>query len=283
VDARPMIASYVLTAIGMVKMDEISQFLKSKGFTDRTIKTYTSILNKVFKSLGEYFTEGQIECWLTWRNLSPRTYNLYRTIINFYTKKYLNYSLEFKKAKVPKSLPNYVTKEEINKVLYFTKNIKHKLGLAIIYSSGLRAYELVRLKKHNFDFENFEIIVREGKGKKDRQTTLKISLISTIKRYIQTLKQDNNYFFQTYRGHISERSFEEVLKRGIKKAGLSKYFTLHDLRHSFAINCLDKGIDIEDVRRMLGHSSLRTTQIYLQCKRTKLKAIAMRLEGDISQ
>lgn len=264
-------------------MQEIKQFLKSKGFTDRTIKTYTSILRKVFNSLGTNFTEGQIESWLTWRNLNPRSYNLYRLVINFYTKKYLGYELEFKKAKVPKSLPNYVTKEEINKVLYFTKNIKHKLGLAIIYSSGLRAYEVVRLKKHSFDFENYEINIKEGKGKKDRPTVLKISLIPAIKRYIKRLKANNNYFFQTYRGHISERSFEEVLKRGIKKAGLSKYFTLHDLRHSFAINCLDEGVDIEDVRRMLGHSSLRTTQIYLQCKRTKLKAIAMRLERNITQ
>lgn len=265
-------------------MEEIKQFLKSKGFTQSSIDTYESVLNKVFKRLGRKFTEGEVESFLTWQNLSPRSYNLYRTIINFYTTKYLSYSLEFKKAKVPNSLPNYITREEINKVLYFTKNIKHKLGLSIIYSSGLRIYELVRLKKHDFDFENFEIIIKSGKGNKDRNTMLKPSLVPIIKKYLIPISNNSNpYFFQTYRGHISERSFEEVLKRGILKAGISKHFTLHDLRHSFAINCLDNGVDIEDVRRMLGHSSLRTTQIYLQCKRTNLKAIAMRLEQNITK
>jgi integrase/recombinase XerD len=264
-------------------MQEIKQFLKSKGMTEKTIKTYTSILFDVFNKIGRNFTEQQAEYYLTFKNLSPRSYNLFRAVINFYTKQYLNYQLKFSKSKVPHSLPTYVTKDEINSIIFLTPNIKHKLGLALMYSSGLRSYELVRLKKHDFDFNNYNVRIKEGKGKKDRDTILKISLVTPIKNFMLSLKQDNPYFFQTYRGHISERSFQEVLKRGIARAGIQKNITLHSLRHSFAINCLDSGIDIEDVRRMLGHSSLKTTQIYLQCKTTKLKEIALRLNQNITQ
>ena len=269
--------------LALYKMQEIKQFLKSKGLSNKTIKTYTAILTDVFDKMGKDFTEEQVEYYLTFKNISPRTYNLYRNVINFYTTKYLGYSLTFSKAKVANSLPTYVTKEEINSIILLTPNLKHKLGLALIYSSGLRTYELVRLKKYDFDFNNLMISVKEGKGKKDRQTILKPSLVNQVMKYLKYLKNDNPYFFQTYRGHISERSFQEVLSRGIKKAGIQKKITLHDLRHSFAINCLDKGIDIEDLRKMLGHSSLKTTQIYLQCKQTNLKEIALKLERNISQ
>lgn len=263
-------------------MEEIKQFLKSKGFTPSSVKTYESILSKVFKKIGMNFTEKQAEDMLAYMDVSPRTYNLYRNVINFYSTKYLGYPITFTKSKVAHSLPNYVTKEEINKIILLTTNIKHKLQLALMYSSGLRVYEVVRLKKFNFDLTNFEINIIEGKGKKDRKTIIKPSLIQTLTRYISTL-DDSDYLFQSGNSHISERTTQEILKNGKLKAGIKREFTCHDLRHSFAINCLDSGIDIEDVRKMLGHSSLKTTQIYLQCKRTNLREVAMKLERNITQ
>lgn len=148
-------------------MQQLKQFLKSKGFTPSTVKTYCSILSKVFIKLGRRFTEDQVENLLAYMDLSPRTYNLYRNVINFYTTKELGFSLSFTKAKVPKSMPIYVTRKEINKIILLTQNIKHKLQLAFMYSSGLRVCEVVKLKKHNFDLDNFEITIRNGKGRKD--------------------------------------------------------------------------------------------------------------------
>jgi site-specific recombinase XerD len=263
-------------------MEEIKQFLKSKGFTNSTIKTYCSILQRVFNKLGSNFTEQQAEDMLSYSDLSPRSYNLYRAVINFYTTKYLGYSINFTKAKVEKSLPIYVTREEINLIIKLTTNIRHKLQLALLYSSGLRTYELVRLRKYQFDLINFEITIREGKGKKDRKTIIKPSLTRALQKYLSKLG-DNDYLFPSGNSHIAERTTQEILKHGKHKAGIKREFTCHDLRHSFTINCLDSGIDIEDVRRMLGHSSLRTTQIYLQCKRTNLKEVAMKLEGSITK
>jgi len=262
----------------MTKTKEISQFLKSKGFKQKSINSYCFVLKRIFMYLGERFTGPQVEELFTKLNLKPRTYNQYRTIVNFYTKKYLGYDLQFTKAKVDKSLPTYVSKDEFNLVLKQIPNIKHKLGLCLIYGSGLRSHELVRLKKHNIYYDKLIIFIKQGKGGKDRQTIIHSKIVDWLERFAKNTKQDNPYLFQTYRGHISERSFQEVLKRAIKKAGLQKHFTLHDLRHSFAINLVNKGIDLEVVRQLLGHSSLRTTQIYLQCRTLNLTELALKLE-----
>jgi len=209
-------------------------------------------------------------------NLKPRTYNLYRTVINFYTKQYLDYEITFTKAKVDKSLPISVSVNEFNKLMKVIPNIKHKLGLGLSYLCGLRIFEICRLKKHNIDFDTRTILVN-GKGGKDRQTIIPNAIIDKLKMFVGLLDDNSPYVFRTYNGHISERSFQQVLKRARRKAKLTKPFTIHSLRHSFAINLLNKKnkkIDIEFVRKRLGHSSLRTTQIYLQCRTTNLTEIA---------
>jgi len=258
------------------RINEIGKFLKSKGFKKKSIKSYCFVINKILNHFGEEFTEQQIEDLFTKLNLKPRTYNQYRTIINFYTKKYLGYELKFTKAKVDKDLPMLVTKGEFNKMLRTIPNKKHRLAFCLMYGSGLRVEEVTILKKEHFYFDNY-VIKFKGKGGKDRQTIIYPTIIKHLKKYVDSLEGDNPYIFRTYRGHISERSFQERLKRAIKDSKLAKYFTCHDLRHSFSINFLEKTRDIETLRKLLGHSSLRTTQTYLQCLQTDLKKVALSL------
>lgn len=253
------------------RLKEINDFLKSKAFTDKARKTYCSVLNKIFINIGLSFNQDQLENLFTRWSGSPRTYNLRRSIANFYTKKYLNYQITFTKAKVPKSLPNYATSNEFFLILKNILNFKHKVGISLMYKCGLRVSEVCRLKRENIDLNNQIITIRQGKGMKDRRTVIPNDFLYYLELYCKKL---DNYLFKTYRGHISERSFEEVLKRAVKKANISKHLTCHDLRHSFAVNVVNKNIDIEELRKMLGHSKLTTTQIYLQCKTQKLTQIA---------
>ena len=117
-------------------------------------------------------------------------------------------------------------------------------------------------------------MVKEGKGCKDRMSILPTKTAHALELFIKTTKKENPYLFQTYRGHISERSFQERLSRAIRDSKISKEFTMHSLRHSFAINLLNKKVDIETVRKLLGHNNLKTTQIYLQCMTIDLTALA---------
>lgn len=255
------------------KINEIKQFLKSKGFKKKSIKSYSSIIKKVLINLGEEFTEHQLEDLFTRLNLKPRTYNNYWTIMNFYTKKYLNYGLTFTKAKVDKSLPTYVSSNEFKRFLSTIQNISHKIAYTLMYGSGLRVEETCKSKKHDFYFDNFKIFVN-GKGGKERYTIIPKSQRDFIELYVESLKNNSGYLFETYRGHICERSLQERLNKARFDAKLTKYFSCHSLRHSFAINLLNKGVDIRRIQELLGHSSLRTTEIYLQCANTDYEAIA---------
>jgi len=261
----------------MERIKEIQQFLKSKGFKKKSIDSYVFVINKIINSIGQNFDEEELENQFTKLNLKPRTYNQYRTIMNFYTKKYLGYEVLFTKSKVDKTLPTYVGIEEFKKVLLTIPNVKHRLGFVLMYGSGLRVEEVCKLKKHNIYFNDLTILVK-GKGGKDRLTILRSKTARVLESFAMKTKKDNPYLFQTYRKHISERSFQERLKKAIIDSKITKYFTPHDLRHSFAVNLVNKGVDIEAVRRLLGHSSLRTTQIYQQCRVIDLKELAIHLE-----
>jgi len=158
-----------------------------------------------------------------------------------------------------------------DKILKSIPNLKHKLIIALMYGSGLRVSEAIRLKKHHLNLGEFSLFVEEGKGKKDRQIFIPSQLIKPLKTYLPKIK---DYIFPTYRGHIHERSIQNVLKKAVSKCGFSKKITAHKLRHSFAVNLLNKGVDIRRIKELLGHGSLRSTEIYLQCATLDLKALA---------
>ena len=255
-----------------IQHNQIYNFLKSKGFKKKSLKTYQSIIRKITNILGKEFTEEELEDLFTTLNLKPRSYNLYRTVMNFYTTEYLNYSLSFTKAKVDKSLPTYVSQEEYDKFLNTIPNIKHRLGFDLMYYSGLRVYEVCRVEKHNFDFKKLTLFIKNGKGNKDRYTIINKKIIEGFKN-LKT-KRNNPYLFQNNGKHLTEKTFQERLKKARKDSKLTKKFSCHDLRHSFAINLVNRGIDIDIVRQLLGHSSIRTTQIYLKCRTINLTKIA---------
>ena len=252
-------------------------FLRSKGLKKTSLDTYSSIVRNITQKLGFKFAQEELEILFAQMELSPRTYNLYRAIMGFYTERYLGYKLTFTKAKVDASLPTFVSQEEFNKFLSVIPNLRHRLGFGLMYYSGLRVYEVCRVKRHDLYFDTLTMYVKEGKGGKDRQTILPKQFMIELKAYVDFMPNNQIYLFETYRGHISERSFQERLKKAIFDSKLTKKFTCHDFRHSFAINLLNKGIDIEIVRKLLGHSCLKTTQIYLQCRTTNLTEIAIQL------
>ena len=256
------------------KLMEINQFLKSKGFTDKSIKTYCSILKKVFEKIGENFTEQRAEELLTTLNLKPRAYNLYRTVINFYTKQYLGYEIKFTKAKVDYRLATILTEKEFFSMLKQTNNFKHKMILSIMYRCGLRVSEVCRLRKQDIDLENHRIFVRLAKGKKDRITVIPKSLAYYLSKYISKV---DDYLFQTYNGHICTRSVENILKNLTRKAKINKKLVTHDLRKNFAINAEQKGIKVTDIQKFLGHKKLTTTQGYLDKVQDNLTDIAMKI------
>lgn len=167
------------------------------------------------------------------------------------------------RPKKEKKLPTVLTADEVLRILAALPNLKHKTILMLTYSSGLRIGEVVRLKLHDLDNERFLVHIRQGKGRKDRVTVLSRSAYEMICLYMEKERPYDWLFPGADRDqHITERSIQRIFERARVTAGIRKPATVHTLRHSFATHLLEGGTDLRYIQELLGHESVKTTQIY---------------------
>jgi len=181
----------------------------------------------------------------------------------------INY-IEIPAPKRKKQLPKILSKTEIKQMISDSSNIKHKLIISILYSSGLRVSEIVNLKRSDIDINKNILLIQQSKGKKDRYTIFSKSIEPLLTDYLCKTKFETPYLFEGRKGKYSIKSIQEI----IKKAGnlINKKVTPHMIRHSFATHLLESGTDIKYIQNLLGHSKLETTNIYIHvAKRDFLK------------
>ncbi|MFT7184631.1 MAG: integrase/recombinase XerD, partial [Oceanicoccus sp.] len=171
----------------------------------------------------------------------------------------------------PKRLPVVLSRTEVEQILCSTVNEKHKMMIALAYSSGLRVSEVVALKVQDLDFEQALLYVRQGKGGKDR-----ISLLSSnldLRKFCRR-KALNDYLFESVRGgKLTTRTLQKVFKQACARVELNKKASFHSLRHSFATHLIEKGVNLRYVQELLGHNNIQTTQRYTQVAKCHLKKI----------
>ncbi len=176
-------------------------------------------------------------------------------------------------SKQSKRLPAILTREEIQHLLNQTRNIKHKTLLALSYSAGLRVSEVVALRVSDIDCISKTIIVRQGKGKKDRMTIMSDKLIVDV-RSLTKNRDKNSYVFESNRGgKLTTETAQKVFYQCFFKSGIKKSASFHSLRHSFATHLLENGVDVRYMQELLGHANIRTTQIYTHVTNPSIKNI----------
>lgn len=254
--------------------------LKIRGMSTKTIKSYTLCLRDFFSysKNPETFNTDQVKTFLLSKHdkdYAPNTINLFLNAIKFYYRnlKGLNTEINIKFAKRPKKLPLVLSHEEIQYVINTTLNPKHRLLIALTYGAGLRVSEVVRLKVKDLNFPDYSISIRQAKGKKDRITLMPEKLAWTLQCAVES-KELEDYIFTSERGgRITERTAQKVFLSALKRADIKKEATFHSLRHSFATHLLENGTDVRYVQELLGHSNIRTTQIYTHVTNLGLKKI----------
>ena len=173
-----------------------------------------------------------------------------------------------------KRLPTVLSREELQRLLRAIRNPKHVAILALAYSAGLRVSEVVRLRPEDIDQDRGLLNVRGGKGRKDRVTLLSTTALSLLEAYLPTLPPGAWLFPGARPGrHLTARSVQKVTAQARVRAGIGKPVTPHVLRHSFATHLLEGGTDVRLIQELLGHNSVRTTEIYTHVARHQLRRI----------
>ena len=187
--------------------------------------------------------------------------------------------------KFEKGLPTVLNKDDIDKIRAVMNTdkitgVRDRLIVELLYSSGIRASELIDMSEHMINMSEREIRVI-GKGNKERITFFSQNAEKWLKHYIDLKKRDyKNYdssvIFVNSRGEkLNSRSLRRLITDYAKKADINKEVTPHVFRHSFATTLLNKGVDIRYLQELLGHSSISTTQIYTHVSKALLREVYM--------
>jgi site-specific recombinase XerD len=169
-------------------------------------------------------------------------------------------------------LPKDLTPEEVKRLFSQVGNLKHRCILMLMYGSGLRVGEVVRLSLKDLDFEQKTVFIQSGKHYRDRYSILSETAIVYIKRYLAEYQPPPKvWLFESPQGnYYSERSVQQFFAEAKAKAKIDKPVSTHSLRHSFATQLLKAHTDLDFVRKVMGHASIETTQIYLHVLKTDL-------------
>ena len=161
-------------------------------------------------------------------------------------------------------IPNYLTFNEVNKLIDITTNLKHKSIIMLLYSGGLRLSEVINLKINDIDSNSMTITIRKAKGKEERQVILSENFLQIFRQYCLKY-QPSCYVFEGQNNlQYSGRSIQQIVKQSAMKSGVNKRISPLILRRSFATHLLEVGTDIRSIQELLGHSHLNTTKVYTQ-------------------
>lgn len=181
-----------------------------------------------------------------------------------------------------KTLPVVLNKKEVEVLLSTIKTPKYHAIAATLYGTGLRLSECLNLQIKDIDSINMVITVRQGKGKKDRQTMLSEKLLKILRSYYSQAKVKPETFLFPQKKDIHRPFSSHQTQNFIKKAGIEaeikKSVSPHVLRHSFATHLLENGTNLKEIQVILGHNSLKTTQIYIHLTKDFLQDVKSPLD-----
>jgi integron integrase len=295
---------------------EIREHLRARQYSKRTEDTYIYWIRQYIRfhklkhpdDLGDADIVAFLGYLAVKRQVSPATQSIaLNALVYLYRQVLGRQSIDvgdFTHATPRRKLPVVLSRDEIRRLLAQLSG-DHRTCAELMYGSGLRLMEVCRLRVKDIDLERLAILVRDGKGRKNRVTTLAERCVPLLERQCRQAKvyweEDQTaerwdgaylpfalerkypaapfefawqYIFparkrtldkrcgKVRRHHIYEQNLQRAVKKAVLAANIHKPASCHTLRHSFATHLLERGADIRTVQEQLGHSDVRTTEIY---------------------
>ncbi|MDH3353218.1 MAG: tyrosine-type recombinase/integrase [Nanoarchaeota archaeon] len=260
---------------------KLEKELGLRNYSKKTLKSYIFSVKKFLEfcqngGINEIEFKKYILEKLNYQNPSTVAKDLFA--IKFFFENVLKRTVDVPTPKRNKTLPDILSLDELKSIIKIVINPKHKLIIKLLYGTGLRVSEIVNLKIQDIDFNEKLVKVRLGKGKKDRFVKLPDSISSEIKMFCN-LGNSLHVFSSNRGGKLSIKSIQKIVSNSAKKAGIRKRVYPHLLRHSFATHLLEQGTDLRVIQKLLGHSSIKTTQIYTQISQASIKNVKSPLDN----
>lgn len=262
-------------------LKKTEQILRLQNYSPKTCKAYLLYIKEYIrfsKNAGMKNKQKAIEGFLLdkqSRKQSPQTINLALNAVKFLYAEVLKdpQKIDLKFAKRSKKLPIVLSRQEIKKIIEATDNTKYKLMISLGYACGMRVSEVTSLKVADLDIDELVIHIKGAKSKKDRISVLPAKLQVDLRNIIAGKSRDDFVFTSNRGGILTTTSLQKMFRKSLARTQVLKPATFHSLRHSFATHLLENGTDVRYVQELLGHSNIRTTQIYTQVTNPKLKNI----------
>jgi len=240
-----------------------------KNYT-RNVKKFFAFCNRPIEELDETDVRRFLEHLIIEKKLAPRTVNQHSAAIRFFfaigLNRHMNY-LQIPLMKVPKDLPDVLTKAEVSELIRVCGNAKHKALLLLAYGSGLRTGEIETLRVRDIDSKEMRIFVKGAKNKRDRYTVLSQTTLEALRDYWRIYRPNHpeNWLFPGFRnvGHITRAAISLAFINCVNKTNIAKEVTPHSLRHAFATHMLEDGAELFKIKELLGHYRLSSTMVYL--------------------
>jgi integron integrase len=296
-------------------LDQVREAIRIRHYSYRTEQQYVAWIRRYIlfhgrrhpRELGGEHVEGFLSHLASARHVAAATQAQALAALLFLYKRVLNVDLPWLssvvRARRPKRLPVVLTRAEVLRVLAHLEG-PWALVASLLYGSGLRVLECLRLRVKDIDLHRRTIIVRNGKGAKDRITVLPDAVVEPLRHHLATVRQRHEqalsfgyagvelphalarkyprahldlgwqYVFPAprpsldprtgalRRHHLALKAMQRRVKQAVRAAGLEKPASCHTFRHCFATHLIEAGADIRTVQELMGHASVKTTQIY---------------------
>ena len=249
------------------------------SYTTR-VKYFQNHFNKSAYEMHEDEVREFLHYQLTERRNLASSVNTLNATLRFLYDVTLDKPLSYRKvprAKESRRIPVLPSKEELAALFLMIANKKYQAMFMTIYGSGLRLSEAANLKINDIDSKNMRIIIRKGKGDKDRFALLPMKTLLALRDYYKAYRP-KEWLFENGRGSgLTTRAIQIAFETIVEKSGINKHMTVHTLRHAFATHLLNEGANIYEIKKLMGHVRIDSTTWYLQLTNNQ----AMRLKSPL--
>jgi integrase/recombinase XerD len=269
--------------------DQMKRDLELKNYSPKTrsaylasVRSFASHFHQSPDELGDHEIREYLHYLLTDRKVSQSAMSQAYSGLKFFYETTLKRDWDgfrIPRVKMRKKLPVILSQQEVQALFSVIRNLKHRAILMTIYSAGLRVSEAVHLKVSDIDSQRMMIHIQQGKGDKDRYTLLANRTLDLLRGYWREYRpQDWLFYSHSFERPLSSRTVQKVFERALHQAEIKKPATVHTLRHSFATHLLEAGTDLYHIQHLLGHTTPKTTAIYLHLSRKELAKVISPLD-----